>query len=1078
LTNNARAPGVGFFGKVRIATRGHVKAINTGKAIAKRVGGRLHIGLSGTSHPLTPEQKKTHAEAMFGHPVESGSDHTKNIFSFLSHLHQHHDEVHLVAGSDRASEYRKLLDDWNGKPDKQGRVAFNFKKYTVHEVEGQRGEVDKHPTKMNDDELDRSVSATKLEGLARDRDYDGFKAYHKGLSEKHVKNVYNQIRTGLRAPKSVSAVKKKLTEEINHKQFGPMLDSFVSFASEKLGIKSMPNMKLSKDEMETTFGGYNPAEKSILVVSKNRHPMDIFRTVAHELVHHKQNEDGRLGKDIEKEGATGSDIENEANSEAGKIMRWFARSNPDMFKSKYVTEETHLTEGLNDGNLNVVFTGGGPGSGKSHIASRALSGHGAVTINSDEAFEHIMKRRGLDPMMPPKEEFDRNIARGDAKRVTKEKERLNLIGRNNLIIDGTADDPEKIAKIKAHLEGLGYSSKMMFVNTSDDVSKQRNLQRGKSGGRKVPDGTDADGREDGSVDIRGEKWQAAQKSKEQLRKMFGDEHYTEIDNSEDYFSVTPERRAEIDAEHTRLHNHYRQHFSKPTETEAGKQWIEAEKKRRGITNYRPARATTVSQRPNNPRPATPQPAPQEKYVPNASELEQAKRLGVNHIGNGQFGRGKEQPTHISKNGQLVMAEEKYKKIKACWKGYQAVGFKKKNGKRVPNCVPVDEAFEDFINENTPSQREFGTSSLTKIYKKDTPGEKMMKKKLAKEDARGIPPGGLPIGDGVGPMTTQYRPMTAVGYAITESVQKWASKPEIRERFARKYGNLAEQKLQEAVEKLSQTELYEMKKTSDKKSVRKLKEAWEARGGRDMGTIAKQGVEDVSEQSFNSSFAAARALGKEKFDWRGKSYSTLRKGETSLPKPKAEEPKQADKPEPKVEKPAEPMSRGPRTPEMVSKPDERNRMSNADQQDFDVKKVKSATDAAVAHIKRKDDPVIKRMKDKEPDMHKALTAPSSNADLFKGSRYDDGVNEDWQDVNRKDKTDGLSQKAVNAYRRENPGSKLQTAVTEKKPTGKRAKRRLSFCRRMSGMKKRLTSAETARDPDSRINKALRRWNCEE
>lgn len=87
-----------------------------------------------------------------------------------------------------------------------------------------------------------------------------------------------------------------------------------------------------------------------------------------------------------------------------------------------------------------------------------------------------------------------------------------------------------------------------------------------------------------------------------------------------------------------------------------------------------------------------------------------------------------------------------------------------------------------------------------------------------------------------------------------------------------------------------------------------------------------------------------------------------------------------------------------------------------------------------------------------------------------------VDEDWQSVNRKDKTDGLSQKAVNVYRRENPGSKLQTAVTEKKPTGKRAARRKSFCSRMSGMKKRLTSAKTANDPDSRINKALRRWNC--
>jgi hypothetical protein len=91
-----------------------------------------------------------------------------------------------------------------------------------------------------------------------------------------------------------------------------------------------------------------------------------------------------------------------------------------------------------------------------------------------------------------------------------------------------------------------------------------------------------------------------------------------------------------------------------------------------------------------------------------------------------------------------------------------------------------------------------------------------------------------------------------------------------------------------------------------------------------------------------------------------------------------------------------------------------------------------------------------------------------------------VKEDWQKVNKSDKTDGLSQKAVDTYRRENPGSKLQTAVTKDpkklKKGSKSAKRRLSFCRRMKGMKKRLTKPENARDPDSAINKALRRWNC--
>lgn len=77
--------------------------------------------------------------------------------------------------------------------------------------------------------------------------------------------------------------------------------------------------------------------------------------------------------------------------------------------------------------------------------------------------------------------------------------------------------------------------------------------------------------------------------------------------------------------------------------------------------------------------------------------------------------------------------------------------------------------------------------------------------------------------------------------------------------------------------------------------------------------------------------------------------------------------------------------------------------------------------------------------------------------------------------------GMTQAGVNAYNRKT-GGHLQTAVTTKpsklKKGSKAAKRRKSFCARMGGMKKRLTSAKTARDPDSRINKALRKWNCEE
>ena len=87
---------------------------------------------------------------------------------------------------------------------------------------------------------------------------------------------------------------------------------------------------------------------------------------------------------------------------------------------------------------------------------------------------------------------------------------------------------------------------------------------------------------------------------------------------------------------------------------------------------------------------------------------------------------------------------------------------------------------------------------------------------------------------------------------------------------------------------------------------------------------------------------------------------------------------------------------------------------------------------------------------------------------------------WERAEGKNPEGGLNRKGIESYRRENPGSKLSMAVTTKPskldPDSKAAKRRKSFCARMGGMKKRLTSAETARDPDSRINKALRKWNC--
>ena len=91
-----------------------------------------------------------------------------------------------------------------------------------------------------------------------------------------------------------------------------------------------------------------------------------------------------------------------------------------------------------------------------------------------------------------------------------------------------------------------------------------------------------------------------------------------------------------------------------------------------------------------------------------------------------------------------------------------------------------------------------------------------------------------------------------------------------------------------------------------------------------------------------------------------------------------------------------------------------------------------------------------------------------------------VMEDWQKANKKDKTDGMSQKAVNSYRREHPGSKLKTAVTTKpsklKKGSKASKRRKSYCSRSKGQMK-MHSISCAKTPDKAICKARRRWNCE-
>ena len=112
-----------------------------------------------------------------------------------------------------------------------------------------------------------------------------------------------------------------------------LVSEFMKHVMDELKLKNLPRIALSDNSQEAidlrSWGGYQPSNKSIHIVIAKRHPADIFRTLAHELVHYKQDLEGRLKPDS---GTTGSEEENEANSRAAVIMRNFAQVKPNLFE--------------------------------------------------------------------------------------------------------------------------------------------------------------------------------------------------------------------------------------------------------------------------------------------------------------------------------------------------------------------------------------------------------------------------------------------------------------------------------------------------------------------------------------------------------------------------------------------------------------------------------------------------------------------------------------------------------------------------------------------------------------------------
>ena len=186
-----------------------------------------------------------------------------------------------------------------------------------------------------------------------------------------------------------------------------------------------------------------------------------------------------------------------------------------------------LAEGVYDRNIfKAFFLAGGPGSGKSWVSSRTLSGAGMKVINSDAAFEALLKKEKMSLDFKGYSEAElvrRDEIRAKAKRMTALSLGAAIEGRLGLILDSTARDVARIESERAHMEAIGYDTFMIFVNTSREVALVRNQERK----RKLPD----------AIVIQNHKQVQANIGK--LQNMFGNNNFAIIDNNKVKEDVNP-----------------------------------------------------------------------------------------------------------------------------------------------------------------------------------------------------------------------------------------------------------------------------------------------------------------------------------------------------------------------------------------------------------------------------------------------------------------------------------------------------------------------------------------------------------
>ena len=202
---------------------------------------------------------------------------------------------------------------------------------------------------------------------------------------------------------------------------------------------------------------------------------------------------------------------------------------------EFLKEAQQIEEGIHDpGILKAFFMAGGPGSGKSYVASELFAlpkdeamntvsyDLGLKLVNSDNAFELLLKKANIEMSELQKLKEDPNkwaeamALRDKAKKLTKNAQKLYLDGRLGMIIDGTGKNYGKIEKQVKELRELGYDCYMVFVNTSKEVALERNNNRD----RKLPE------------DMVTKMWEEVQNNIGKFQRLFKSKRFEIVDNSE------------------------------------------------------------------------------------------------------------------------------------------------------------------------------------------------------------------------------------------------------------------------------------------------------------------------------------------------------------------------------------------------------------------------------------------------------------------------------------------------------------------------------------------------------------------